>query len=262
MMKDTPYELLKDDEKKKLSKNNESKMTLYNALPRKEYERVFMCKTDKEVWHTLIITYQGNSQVKNCKIDLLTQEYKKFLISIEDTIDSGFTRINVIVTSLKSLYPDYSSKNHVRNFLRALPLKWRAKLMAIEEAKDLEKVKSLPLKAKVTRKQTSDDSDSQSGSDEDVDEEEEEEGKAFNLMVRNFVSSSTREIDSDIEINLVMVLIGQSSSECRKTKENKVFLKEHEVIVKMTVNLKMMQHVSWTYGIRVAEVLKHVLELS
>ncbi|GJS91065.1 hypothetical protein Tco_0773701 [Tanacetum coccineum] len=47
-----------------------------------------------------------------------------------------------------------------------------------------EKVKSLALKAKVTREQTSDDSDSQGDSDEDVDEEEEAE--AFNFMVRNF----------------------------------------------------------------------------
>nr|GEV97869.1 UBN2 domain-containing protein [Tanacetum cinerariifolium] len=78
-----------------------------------------------------------NSQVKNCKIYLLTQKYKKFLISNEETIDSGFTQFNSIVTSLKSLDPDYLSKNHVRKFLRALPLKWNAKVTAIEEAKDL-----------------------------------------------------------------------------------------------------------------------------
>ncbi|GJZ24273.1 UBN2 domain-containing protein [Tanacetum coccineum] len=212
-MKETPYELLKDTEKKQLGKNEEAKMTIYNALPRKEDKCVFMCKTAKEVWHTLIITHQGNSQVKNCKIDLFTQEYEKFSISNEETIDSGFTRFNDIVTSLKSLDPDYSSKNHVRKFLHALPLKWRAKVMAIEEAKDLatlpldelirnlkvyemildndgvdskttkEKVKSLALKAKVTRKQTSDDINSQVESDEEVDEQE---AKAFNLLARNF----------------------------------------------------------------------------
>ncbi|GKG17473.1 hypothetical protein Tco_0362430, partial [Tanacetum coccineum] len=78
-----------------------------------------------------------NSQVKNCKIDLLTQEYEKFSISNEETIDSGFTRSNAIVTSLKSLDPNYSSKNRVRKFLLALPLKWRAEVTYIEEAKDL-----------------------------------------------------------------------------------------------------------------------------
>ncbi|GKA00179.1 hypothetical protein Tco_0672729 [Tanacetum coccineum] len=175
-MKETPYELLEDDKNKKIGKNNEAKMTLYNALPCKEYERVFMCKTAKEVWHTLIITHQGNSQFKNCKIDLLIQEYE--------------------------------NKNHVRKFLRAPPLKWRAKVTAIEEAKDLatlpfdelvgnfkvyemilendgvvsktttkDKVKYLALKANITRGQTSNNSTCQDESDED---------KEINLMAKNF----------------------------------------------------------------------------
>ncbi|GJW15224.1 zf-CCHC domain-containing protein [Tanacetum coccineum] len=144
---ETPYELLKDDQKKKLDKNNRATMTIYNALPRKEYERVFMCKTTKEVWHTLIITNEGNSQVKDCKTGLLTQQYKKFSISSEETIDSGFIRFNVIVTSLKSLDQEYSRKNHVR------------------------------------KEQVSNDSDSQRLSDEDI---YEEEAEAFNLMARNF----------------------------------------------------------------------------
>ncbi|GJT29995.1 hypothetical protein Tco_0910270 [Tanacetum coccineum] len=77
MLKETPYELLKDEQKKQLGKNNDTNMTLYSALPHKEYERIFMYQTTKEVWHTLIITHQGNSQVKDCKIDLLTQQYEK-----------------------------------------------------------------------------------------------------------------------------------------------------------------------------------------
>ncbi|GKE04454.1 hypothetical protein Tco_1396472 [Tanacetum coccineum] len=48
-MKETLYELLKDNEKKPISKNEEAKMTIYNVQPRKEYERVFMCKTAKEI---------------------------------------------------------------------------------------------------------------------------------------------------------------------------------------------------------------------
>nr|GEX59065.1 zf-CCHC domain-containing protein/DUF4219 domain-containing protein/UBN2 domain-containing protein [Tanacetum cinerariifolium] len=36
LIKEAPYELLEEDQKKKLGKNNEANMTLYNALPRKE----------------------------------------------------------------------------------------------------------------------------------------------------------------------------------------------------------------------------------
>ncbi|GKC13205.1 hypothetical protein Tco_1009987 [Tanacetum coccineum] len=190
-MKETPYELLKDNEKKQLGKNEEAKMTIYNALPLKQYERVFMCKTAKEVWYTLIITHQGNSQVKNCKIDLLTQEYEKFSIFNEETIYSGFRRFNAIVTSLKSLDPDYSSKNHVRNFIL---YEMVLDNDGIASKTTKEKVKSLALKAKVTREQTSDDSDSQDGSDEDIDEEEAE---AFNLLARNSASFFTRTEDLD-----------------------------------------------------------------
>ncbi|GJS41469.1 hypothetical protein Tco_0566512 [Tanacetum coccineum] len=181
---ETLYELLKDDEKKQLGKNNKAKITLYNALP----------------------------------------------------------------------HQDYSSKNHVRKFLCALPLKWRAKVTAIEEAKDLatlpldelignlkvyemilendgvtskttkEKVKSLSLKAKVTREQTSDDSDSQRGSDEDVNKDETE---AFNLIVRNFPWSDNE--DGDEPQNDATCLMAVNSQEVRpkpSTSNNNVDLFE------------------------------------
>nr|GEW94454.1 copia protein [Tanacetum cinerariifolium] len=138
-----------------------------------------MCKTAKDIWQSLLITHQ------------------------EESIDSGNARFNTIITSLKALDEGFSSKNYVRKFLRALHPKWRAKVLAIEELKDLsslaldelignlkanevvmekdyeiykakkERVKSIALKAK---KESSDDETSTSGSD---DEE-------YTMAVRNF----------------------------------------------------------------------------
>ncbi|GKC45829.1 zf-CCHC domain-containing protein [Tanacetum coccineum] len=132
-----PFEKQTDDHKKRLAKNNDAKMVIYNALPRKEYEKNFMCNTTKEIWKTLLITHQGNSQVKDNKIDLLVQQYEQFIISEDESIDSAFARFNTIITSLKALDEGYSSKNYVRKFLRALHPKWREKVTAIEESKDL-----------------------------------------------------------------------------------------------------------------------------
>ncbi|GJY95661.1 zf-CCHC domain-containing protein [Tanacetum coccineum] len=61
----------------------EAKMVIYNALPRKDYERIFMCNIAKDIWKTLLITHQ----------------------------DSAFARFNTIITSLKALDEGYSSKN-------------------------------------------------------------------------------------------------------------------------------------------------------
>jgi hypothetical protein len=191
---DSSFTKHNEDQKKLIAKNNEAKMMFYNALPKKEYERVFMCKTAKEIWQSIIVTHQGNSQVKDNKIDLLIQQYEQFSIPEDEIIDCAFARFNTIITSLKALDESFCSKNFVRKFLRALHPKWRAKVTAIEESKDFssmsldelignlkvhevvmkkdseivkgkkEKVKSIALKARV---QSSNDEESSSYSDDE-----------------------------------------------------------------------------------------------
>ncbi|GJR63908.1 hypothetical protein Tco_0009973 [Tanacetum coccineum] len=132
-----PFDKQSDDLKKRLAKYNEAKMIIYNALPRKEYERIFMCKTAKEIWDSLLITHQGNNQVKDNKIDFLVQQYVQFMIPEEESIDNAFARFNTIITCLKALNEAFSSNNYVRKFLKALHPKWHAKVTANEESKDL-----------------------------------------------------------------------------------------------------------------------------
>ncbi|GJW33067.1 copia protein [Tanacetum coccineum] len=96
--------------------------------------KTYVKSKDLDLWH--VIT-NGNSQVKDNKIDLLVKQYEQFVISKDESIDSAFARFNNIITSLKALDEGYSSKNYVRKFLRALHPKWRAKVTVIEESKDL-----------------------------------------------------------------------------------------------------------------------------
>ncbi|GJY90987.1 hypothetical protein Tco_0506183 [Tanacetum coccineum] len=120
-----------------ISINDEAKMVLYNVLPKKEYERIFMCNTAQDIWNSLIITHQGNKQAKDNKIDVFVQKYEEFIISDDESIDCAFSRFNTTINSLKALDESFSSRYHVRKFLRALPTKWRPKVTAIEESKDL-----------------------------------------------------------------------------------------------------------------------------
>ncbi|GJR22130.1 zf-CCHC domain-containing protein [Tanacetum coccineum] len=94
----------------------------------------------KYIWQSLLITHQGNSQVKDNKINLLVQQYKELTILEEESIYSGFARFNTIINSLKALNEGFSSKNYVRKFLRALHPKWRAKVTTIKESKDLSSI--------------------------------------------------------------------------------------------------------------------------
>ncbi|GKA71708.1 hypothetical protein Tco_0777847 [Tanacetum coccineum] len=76
-------------------------------------------------------------QVKVNKIDPLIQQYEQFTIPEEESIDNGFARFNTIITSINALDEASSSQNYFGKFLRVLHPKWRAKVTAIEESKDL-----------------------------------------------------------------------------------------------------------------------------
>nr|GEU52476.1 reverse transcriptase domain-containing protein [Tanacetum cinerariifolium] len=112
-----------------------------NELRDQAYENSLIYKEKTKKIHDSKIKNRvfnvGNSQVKDNKTDLLVQQYEQFVIFEDESIDSAFARFNTIITSLKALDKGYSSKNNVRKFLRALHPKWRAKVTAIEEPKDL-----------------------------------------------------------------------------------------------------------------------------
>ncbi|GJT74872.1 hypothetical protein Tco_1041597 [Tanacetum coccineum] len=75
-----------DDLKKKLAKNNEAKMVIYNALPRKEYERIFMCKTAKEIWDTLLITHQALHPKWRTKVTAIEESKDLTSLSLDELI--------------------------------------------------------------------------------------------------------------------------------------------------------------------------------
>ncbi|GJS08944.1 retrovirus-related pol polyprotein from transposon TNT 1-94 [Tanacetum coccineum] len=62
-----PFEKQSDELKRILVKNNEAKMVIYNALPRKDYKRIFMCNTAKEIWKTLALHPKWRAKVTTIK---------------------------------------------------------------------------------------------------------------------------------------------------------------------------------------------------
>nr|GEU47777.1 zf-CCHC domain-containing protein/DUF4219 domain-containing protein/UBN2 domain-containing protein [Tanacetum cinerariifolium] len=92
------YERQSDEHKKILSKNNKAKMVLYNALPKKEYERVFMHKMDKDIWNLLVITHQEASKNKKEKYKSLALKSKKVSsdedVSCSDSDDEEYAMMD------------------------------------------------------------------------------------------------------------------------------------------------------------------------
>nr|GEX54936.1 hypothetical protein [Tanacetum cinerariifolium] len=110
--------------------------------------KTYVKSKDLDLWH--VITFgdfphvQNNPETKKDDIvpfDKQNDDIKKKLAKNNEAkmelIDNAFARFNIIITSLKALDEGFSSKNYVRKFLRTLHPKWRPKVTAIEESKDL-----------------------------------------------------------------------------------------------------------------------------
>ncbi|GJR03986.1 hypothetical protein Tco_0526970 [Tanacetum coccineum] len=189
-------------------------------------------------WNTHTIVWRNKANLDTMSMDVLYNNLKVYEPYVKGISSSSSSTQNMALVS--SSNNNTSSSNEAvnaahRKFLRALPLRCRPKVTTIEEAKDLaelpldviskstkEKVKSLALKAKVTRDQTSNYSVCQDGSDENEDEEEE-----FNSIVKNLWKLFKKGNRFEREIALVMVAIGSKNhfvDDCPKAKMKKAFV--------------------------------------
>ena len=121
-----------------MTMNAKVKNVLTCALGRNEYSRVSSCASAHEMWKLLEMSHEGTSQMKNSNINLLFSQFEKFEMANHESTGDMFFRINIIVTSLKSLDKVLIEEDIVQKILRSLPQTWEAKATAIRENKDLD----------------------------------------------------------------------------------------------------------------------------
>ncbi|VFQ98655.1 unnamed protein product [Cuscuta campestris] len=107
---------------------------LYCAVNPDDYQKISCCTTAKEMWDKLEVTYEGTDQVREAKIDFLTQEYEMFRMKEGEKIDDMFDHFSKIINDLHALKKTYTNKDLVRKILRSLTPEWRSKADAIYES--------------------------------------------------------------------------------------------------------------------------------
>ncbi|VFR01646.1 unnamed protein product [Cuscuta campestris] len=107
---------------------------LYCAVNPDDYRKISCCTTAKEMWDKLEVTYEGTDQVREAKIDFLTQEYEMFRMKEGEKINDMFDRFSKIINDLHALKKTYTNKDLVRKILRSLTPEWRSKADAIYES--------------------------------------------------------------------------------------------------------------------------------
>nr|XP_009589311.1 uncharacterized protein LOC104086697 [Nicotiana tomentosiformis] len=129
-----------DADRKAIEKNVRDKNILVCGIGPDEYNRISACQSAKEIWEALQIAHEGNTQVKQSKIDMLKTEYELFRMKDDESIQDMHTHFTSIINKLHSLGEIIPRNKLLRRILSVLPGSWESKANVITEAKDLQKL--------------------------------------------------------------------------------------------------------------------------
>ena len=120
--------------------NAKAMNALICALDKNEFNRISHCTTAQEILHTLEVTHEGTSQVKESRLALFSNEYENFVMDKGESIKDMFGRFSTLVYNARALGKVFTEVELVRKILRVLPMNFEAKVTAIQESKDLSKL--------------------------------------------------------------------------------------------------------------------------
>ena len=79
--------------------------------------------------------------MKDTKLQMLTTRFEELKMSKDESFDSFYSKLNEVVVEKFNLGEKTEDSKIVRKILRSLPKSFRAKVIAIEESKDLDDIK-------------------------------------------------------------------------------------------------------------------------
>ena len=113
---------------------------LFNAVTNEEFKKISLMETAKEAWTVLQTTYERTKAVKDSKLQRLITSFEEIKMEEDKSFDKFYAKLKDTVNSAFNLGETISKPKIVRKVLRSLPERFHAKITAIEESKDIDKI--------------------------------------------------------------------------------------------------------------------------
>ncbi|RVW79773.1 hypothetical protein CK203_058214 [Vitis vinifera] len=124
------------------SENNVRAMySIFNAIRTDEFHGIATCTSAKKAWDILQVTHEGTNAVKVSKLQMLTSRFETIRMEDHDNFGEFHAKLMDIVNSSFNLGELIPNSKVVRKIIRSLLKRFRAKVTAIEESKDMDSLK-------------------------------------------------------------------------------------------------------------------------
>ena len=113
---------------------------MFSVVTNEEFKKISSTETAKEAWTILQTTYEGTKAIKDSKLQRLTTSFEENKMEEDESFDEFYTKLKDIVNSAFNLGKIIPEPKIMRKVLRSLPERFHAKITAIEELKDIDKI--------------------------------------------------------------------------------------------------------------------------
>ena len=120
--------------------NSRALNALFYRVTNEEFKKISSTKVAKEALTILETTYEGTKTVKTVKLQRLTSSFEEIRMEEDETFDEFYCKLMDVVNSAFNFGESIAEFKIVRKILRSLPKRFHAKIIAIEEVKDIDQI--------------------------------------------------------------------------------------------------------------------------
>ena len=113
---------------------------LFSVVTNEEFKKISSTETAKEAWIILQTNYEGTKVVKVSKLQRLTTSFEEIKMEEDEWFDEFYVNLKDIVNSIFNLGETIPKPKMARKVLRSLLERFHAKIIVIEESKDIDKI--------------------------------------------------------------------------------------------------------------------------
>jgi hypothetical protein len=129
-----------DKATKLLENNSKAQNALLNGLSDTVFTKVAHCKSAKEIWEKLQNIYEGDTKVKEEKLQTYKDQFEQLKMKEDENIAVYFLRVDEIVNPIIGLGEEIKESIIVEKVLRSLPMRFNPKISTLEERSDLNSI--------------------------------------------------------------------------------------------------------------------------
>ncbi|WVY93645.1 hypothetical protein V8G54_032733 [Vigna mungo] len=132
----------KEEQKKEFKeKDDKALLIIHQCVDDTHFEKIQNVALAREAWNILVRCHSGGEKVKKVRLQTLRRQYEHMEMEEGDKVSEFFSRVITVANQMKTYGEKISDVMIIEKIMRSMPAAFDHIVVAIEESRDMEKLK-------------------------------------------------------------------------------------------------------------------------